>query len=76
MADAGPWPTDKTNGAAANSVPIVWNNKVIVAGYKELRAFGIGGTPACGVNMAQVIKNEYAAHSSEPVNLSKANSSI
>lgn len=64
-ADAGPWPTDKSNGAAANSVPVVWNHKVIVASYKELRVFGSGGTPACGVDMAQIIKNEYAAHATE-----------
>ena len=65
-ADAGPWPKSKGNKvAAADVVPIVWNNKVIVASYKELRVFGIGGTPACGVDMAQIIKNEYAAHAAE-----------
>ena len=61
-ADAGPWPMDHLNAAAPNAVPVVANDKVIVASYKELRVFGIGGSAACGVNIAQMAQHQFAAH--------------
>ena len=63
-ADAGPWPNDLRMGyaAAPNAVPLVANGKVIIASYKELRVFGIGGAPACGVNIAQIAQHDLAEH--------------
>jgi hypothetical protein len=43
---------DAKNGAASNAVPVVANGRVFVASYKELRAFGRGGSPACGKKIA------------------------
>ena len=63
-ADAGPWPNDLRMGyaAAPNAVPVVANGKVIIASYKELRVFGIGGASACGVNIAQTAQHDLAEH--------------
>lgn len=63
--DAGPWPMNRVNAAAPNAVPVVANDKVIVASYKELRVFGVGGTAACGVNIAQMAEQQFAAHLSQ-----------
>jgi hypothetical protein len=64
VADAGLWPMDAKNGAAPNAVPVVANGKVFVASYKELRAFGKGGSPACGVKIAANAEHQFAAQAS------------
>lgn len=61
VADAGLWPMDKNKGAAPNVVPVVANGRVFVASYKELRAFGKGGTPACGKKIASNAEHALAA---------------
>ena len=54
-----------TLSGGANVAPVVANDKVIVASYRELRVFGVGGTAACGVNIAQMAEQQFAAILSE-----------
>jgi hypothetical protein len=64
VADAGLWPMDAKHGAAPNAVPVVADGRVFVASYKELRAFGKGGTPACGLKIASNAANQFTAQAS------------
>jgi hypothetical protein len=57
---AGPWPMNKINGAAPNTVPVIADGRVFVASYKELQVFGLGSPQACG--SSQPVAAAHAAH--------------